>query len=206
MSGESAKDGGCAKAIPSAEFFQTRNGGRFTVNFSMNRRQLEHVIRASGSISGCRDLVIIGSQALLGACPDAPPEMMTSMEADLYPLADPSKADLIDGCIGELSPFHESFGYYAHGVGPETAILPSGWKERLIRVANENTGGTTGLCLAPVDLAIGKLLAGRSKDMDFVRQMLRMGVVTADMIRVTLGELPPDHADTASLRLQHVLR
>jgi hypothetical protein len=171
----------------------------------MNRKQLEHIIRAGGSISGCRDLVIIGSQALLGACPDAPPAMMTSMEADLYPLADPAKADLIDGCIGELSPFHESFGYYAHGVGPETAILPRGWQERLIRVANENTGGTTGWCLAPVDLAIGKLLAGRLKDLDFVRQMLRMGVVMADQLRDVLGELPPDHADTAGRRLRNVL-
>ncbi len=171
----------------------------------MNRKQLEHIIRASGSISGCRDLVIIGSQALLGACPDAPPELMTSMDADLYPLMDPGKADLIDGCIGELSPFHESFGYYAHGVGPGTALLPSGWQHRLIRVANENTGGTTGWCLAPVDLAIGKLLAGRTKDLDFVRQMLGMGAVTADMIRDTLDELPPDHAATAVMRLRSVL-
>lgn len=171
----------------------------------MNRKQLEHVIRASGSISGCRDLVILGSQALLGACPDAPAEMMTSMEADLYPLADPAKADLIDGCIGELSPFHESFGYYAHGVGPETAILPSGWQARLVRVANENTEGTIGWCLAPVDLAIGKLLAGRPKDFDFVRHMLRLGIVTATMIHEALGELPQNHATTAGVRLQSVL-
>ncbi len=37
-----------------------------------------------------------------------------------------AKADLIDGSIGELSPFHETFGYYAHGLGPETAALPAG--------------------------------------------------------------------------------
>jgi len=29
------------------------------------------------------------------------------MEADLYPLDDPRKADIIDGAIGEESPFHE---------------------------------------------------------------------------------------------------
>lgn len=127
------------------------------------------------------------------------------MEADLYPLADPAKADLIDGCIGELSPFHESFGYYAHGVGPETAILPSGWQARLVRVANENTEGTIGWCLAPVDLAIGKLLAGRPKDFDFVRHMLRLGIVTATMIHEALGELPQNHATTAGVRLQSVL-
>jgi hypothetical protein len=47
--------------------------------------------------------------------------LLTSQEADIYPLGDPAKSDLIDGTIGELSPFHETFGYYAHGVGPETA-------------------------------------------------------------------------------------
>ena len=88
----------------------------------MNRHQLEHVLRASGNVSGCREIVILGSQAILGAYPTAPADLLSSMEVDLYPLEDPDKADLIDGCLGELSPFHEAFGYYAHGVGPETAV------------------------------------------------------------------------------------
>ena len=120
----------------------------------MNRKQLEHLVRASGSISGCREVIVIGSQAVLGACPNASPDLATSMEADLFPVEDPGKAEMIDGCIGELSPFHDTFGYYVHGVGPDTATLPSRWKGRLIRVENENTGGTTAWCLAPVDLAV----------------------------------------------------
>ncbi len=127
------------------------------------------------------------------------------MEADLYPPDEPDKADLIDGCIGELSPFHQTFGYYAHGVGPETATLPSGWRGRLIRVENENTGGTTGLCLAPVDLAISKLLAGRPKDVDFVRQMIHIGAVTAEAIRQAFVELEPADVVIGRSRLQIVL-
>lgn len=76
----------------------------------MNRKQLEHVLRACGSIAGCREIVVIGSQALLASCPDAPDALLRSMEVDCYPLDDPAKADLIDGSIGELSPFHETFG------------------------------------------------------------------------------------------------
>ena len=30
-------------------------------------------------------------------------------------------ADKIDGAIGEGSQFHQTYGYYAQGVGPETA-------------------------------------------------------------------------------------
>jgi len=195
------KDVDYVKVVPSAASFHHASDGKFTDVFIMNRKQLEHIVRASGSISGCRDVVIIGSQSLLGACPNAPPELLTSMEADLYPAADPGKAELIDGCIGELSPFHETFGYFAHGVGPETATLPAEWKSRLVRVENENTGGTIGWCLAPVDLAISKLLAGRPKDLEFVRQMLRMGIVSDQAIRAILPELTPDNAANSNIRL-----
>ncbi|RKX75078.1 MAG: hypothetical protein DRP87_15400 [Spirochaetes bacterium] len=90
----------------------------------MTRTQLEHIIRSAGAIAKVNRLVIIGSQAILGSHPHAPPELITSMEADVYPLDNIELADLIDDSIGEDSFFHETFGYYAHGVSPETAILP----------------------------------------------------------------------------------
>ncbi|MBN1419066.1 MAG: hypothetical protein JXP34_09835 [Planctomycetes bacterium] len=87
----------------------------------MTRTELEHVIRAAGAIARVDEFVIIGSQAILGVFPDAPEDLLTSREVDLYPLRECEKSDLIDGSIGEGSPFQEAFGYYAHGVGPETA-------------------------------------------------------------------------------------
>ena len=51
----------------------------------MTRRALEHIIRASGAIAEVDRLVIVGSQAILGSYPDAPPELLRSMEADVYP-------------------------------------------------------------------------------------------------------------------------
>jgi len=153
-----------------------------------------------------REIVIIGSQALLASCPDAPEKLLRSMEVDCYPLDDPTKADLIDGSIGELSPFHETFGYYAHGIGPETARLPSGWRRRVLRLESENTGGVIGLCLAPEDLAVRKLLAGRAKDVEFVRAMLRAHLVTEIGIRSLAPELSPDEADLLDKKLRVCLR
>jgi hypothetical protein len=164
----------------------------------MNRKQLEHVLRAGGSLTSSRDLVVIGSQAILGSFPNAPLDMLTSMEADVYPMDAPEKADIIDGCIGELSPFHETFGYYAHGIGPETAVLPAKWKTRLVRV---EAGETLGWCLSPVDLAVSKIIAGREKDIGFVRGMLRSGFITESVIKSVVGELKPDEADTVLERL-----
>ena len=96
----------------------------------MKRRDLEHIIGAAATIAEDDDIVVIGSRAVLGQFPDAPEELLISAEADVYPLNHPERADLVDGSIGELSPFHETFGYYAQGVGEETATLPVGWKGR----------------------------------------------------------------------------
>jgi len=159
----------------------------------MNREQLEHVIRAASSISGENRIVIIGSQAILGSYPDAPEALRVSMEVDAFPEDAPEKSDIIDGCIGELSPFHETFGYYVHGVGPETAILPRDWRQRLKTVATPATYGCVGLCLSPEDLAISKLLAGREKDIAFVRTMIEEQLVSSKTILGLQNELEDEH-------------
>ncbi len=136
----------------------------------MNREQLEHLIRAAGVIANDSSIVVVGSQAILGQFPDAPRSMRTSVEADLFPLHHPERAEIIDGSIGELSPFHETFGYYAQGVGETTARLPEGWRDRLVVVQNANTGGVRGLCLEVHDLLVAKAIAGRDKDVAFLRE------------------------------------
>ena len=77
----------------------------------MHRQQLEHIIRAAAGITGAPEFVIIGSQAVLGQFPQAPAELLSSIEADVFSLRDPADTDLIDGSIGEGSPFHQTFGY-----------------------------------------------------------------------------------------------
>lgn len=124
----------------------------------MKRSELEHLIRAAGAITGITEWVVVGSQAILGAVPDAPPEVLVSQDADIYAPADEAASDLVDGSIGEKSPFHESFGHYAHGVGPRTAILPSKWRSRAIAL---ESGEIIAVCPHPSDLAISKLAAGR---------------------------------------------
>lgn len=143
----------------------------------MTREQLEHLIRAAATIADDSEIVVIGSQAVLGQFPDAPEELRASMEADLWPRNHPDRWELVDGSIGELSPFHETFGYYAQGVGPETATLPQGWENRLVRVESPRTVGAVGLCLEIHDLVISKYVAGREKDMAFVRVAIAHGLV-----------------------------
>lgn len=57
----------------------------------MTREELEHIIRASGDITGQYEFVIVGSQSLLGAEPNPEEVFMVSMEADIYPLQAPDR-------------------------------------------------------------------------------------------------------------------
>ena len=172
----------------------------------MTRPQLEHIIRAAAGITGADRFVVIGSQAVLGQFPNAPAELLVSIEADLFTFRNPSDADLIDGSIGEASPFHQTFGYYAHGVDEETAVLPAGWKDRLISIRNENTGGGTGLCLEVHDLAVSKLVAGREKDLSFIGGLLRHRLANVEVIRARLDttSIPRDLRETCMARLQRL--
>ena len=156
----------------------------------MKRQELEHVLRAASAIVNHPDIVVIGSQAVLGQFPDAPAELLVSMEADVFPKGRPELSIQIDGAIGERSMFHETFGYYAHGVGETTATLPTGWEERLVPIRNENTGGATGWCLEVHDLAVSKLVAGREKDLNFVGGLLKHRMADPKRITALIQILP----------------
>ncbi len=166
----------------------------------MKRVDLEHVLRAASAITNQRDFIVIGSQAILGQFPDAPEELLVSDEVDIYPRDRPDLADLIDGAIGELSFFHDEFGYYAQGVGPTTAVLPTGWEGRLIVVTNENTHGAVGHCLEIHDLLAAKYFATRDKDRRFCRDAVRRGLADQATLLERLAGLPVDDERKRALR------
>lgn len=80
----------------------------------MRRDQLEHAIRTACQITNQDEVIVIGSQAILGTYPEYElPELATrSMEVDILPITDDNNvtmelADLIVGVAGELSPFEQ---------------------------------------------------------------------------------------------------
>jgi hypothetical protein len=158
----------------------------------MNRTQLEHIIRAASRISDDAEIVVIGSQAIHAQGMSLPPIAYISEEADVYPHSHPERADDIDFAIGELSVFHETHGYYAHGVSPTTAILAAGWEQRLIRLTSPNTDGAVGLCLDAHDLVLSKYAAGREKDIVFNRALVRYRCVNKKTLLKLAKTLPVD--------------
>lgn len=170
----------------------------------MNRSQFEHVISAAADVSGEREIVVIGSQAILGTVEEPPEAMLVSMEADVYPLHSPEKASEIEGSLGDGSPFQGVYGYFAHGVGPETAKAPAGWQSRLVRVeipprAGRDRGAVA-LCLEVHDLVLAKCVAGRERDWEFARDAVAANLVEVDRLLGLVDDLPIPESDREHIR------
>ena len=170
----------------------------------MTREELEHVIRASADITGQYEFIVVGSQSILGAVPNPAAVFTMSAEADIYPLRAPELADKIDGAIGEGSQFHETYGYYAQGVGPDTAILPDGWLQRVHRVQNVNTDDRVGYCLSVADLFMSKAAAGRDKDREFCMALLEHAYVNPAQALELVPDMPM--VDSEKRRLRATIR
>ncbi len=50
----------------------------------MKRIDLEHIIRAAAEIADDTEIIVIGSQAILGSFPNAPEILLISMEAGVH--------------------------------------------------------------------------------------------------------------------------
>jgi hypothetical protein len=162
----------------------------------VNREQLNHIIGAAANVTGEYEFVVIGSQSILGTHPEAPPEMLVSMEADIYPAHAPDKSIQIDGNLGDGSQFHLTFGYYAHGIGPETARAPAGWRDRLVRVPIParlvSDRQPVAYFLEVHDLVLSKCVVGRERDWGFARAAVASDLVSVDELLARVPLLPVD--------------
>lgn len=160
----------------------------------MRRDELAHLLRAAARIADDGDILVVGSQAILGSfAEDELPEVAwLSVEADLAFFDEAGgleKADKVDGAIGELSQFHETHSYYAQGVDLTTAKLPNGWQDRLVDFSRDDASPAHAKCLEKHDLVIAKLVAMREKDLAFATALIDAGLVDLDVLQRRALEL-----------------
>ncbi|PZO73134.1 MAG: hypothetical protein DI629_20235 [Mesorhizobium amorphae] len=149
----------------------------------MRIENLAHVLRAARAITGEAVFVLVGSQAVLAQFPDAPDDLVHSMEIDLYPRDNPDMSEVIEGALGQSSAFHGAFGYHADGIGPETASLPPGWEERAVTLKGHPLlEGAVGVAPEIHDLCASKLAAFRPKDTAWVEAAIRCRLADPDRI------------------------
>lgn len=181
----------------------------------MRRDQLEHAIRTACQIIGRPEVIVVGSQAILGTFSEdqLPAAATMSLEVDILPIADdnvePARlADLIEGVAGDFSPFEQLHGFSIDGVDLATSVLPEDWRTRLVKVQNPNTAAPsgehrfTGWCLDKEDLCVAKLCALREKDQNFVDALLSAGLVDRAVIAERLDAVADRYAEAADRALK----
>ena len=140
--------------------------------------------------TGDREFVVVGSISILGIMPNTPSLLCISDDVDVFPRYGESggKNELISTLYGEGSDFAEDNGFYIEGVGRWTMMTAlDGWEERMIPIETEE--GALGWCIAPIDLAFVKIEAGREKDIKYVGELFRSGILQIDEMRESIRSL-----------------
>ncbi|MGX6447294.1 DUF6036 family nucleotidyltransferase [Patulibacter sp. S7RM1-6] len=162
----------------------------------MRFSEFEHVLGAAADATHRGRFVVIGSQAILGTTRDPPPNLLVSMEVDVYIPDEPEVTDLVEALLGDGSMFHRTHGFYAHAVGPETAKAPTGWKDRLRPVSIRSRPGQhqeiQALCMEIHDLVLSKAVAGRDRDWAYARDAMVAGLVSVETLLDRIRDLPVD--------------
>jgi len=173
----------------------------------MKRYQFDRIVRSVAAITGNPDVLVIGSQAVVGVYGDIVDEKIAhSNDLDVSDLNGNQRfIHEIAGTLGELSPFQDSNdGAYADSVvAEEVATLPSGWRDRLIKVETTNLITPEGVqarawCLHPNDVIASKLAAGRDKDRAFAEAAVdaRLDFVNQQAIEDALADIANHYPKT----------
>lgn len=173
----------------------------------MRRDQLEHAIWTACQIIQQPEVIVVGSQAILGTYDESqlPAAATMSIEVDILPIADTNDevarlADLIEGAAGELFSIRGAAWFQHRRRRPHDR----GTAPRLARSAGQDSERQHGsprrraTVQRPLprqgDLCVAKLVAFREKDRNFVAALLEANLVDADLIAARLSTVPPEHA------------
>ena len=145
-------------------------------------RDRDDLLRAARSVAehfSTERVIIVGSQAILLTWPDAPVVMKITPEIDIYPennreweLRNPGfeASEEISVLFGEMSQFHERFGFYLDGVDENTARMPPDWLDHAETMEIDVYGRTViVVCLSIEDVIVSKLHRLVEKDMTFIK-------------------------------------
>ncbi len=164
----------------------------------MNKEQLLDLTERVKLVVGVELPVIVGSQSLYAVTAHVPDIVRRSVECDFLLLAaGPPAFRAVIEQIGFASSFQETHGYYADAVGLATVVLPTGWQERLVPLADD-AGKLHAYCLEVHDTCVSKLMAGREKDFAFIKELLDRGLVKIDTF-IARAELVADMLQSNAL-------
>lgn len=150
----------------------------------LDMSDLRIAVIAAAKAYGVQSFVIVGRASLAASLPDSNSELRATMDIDLFPPWDESKASAwaaADVHLGRVSAFRKEHGFYVERVAEwTTKLLPATWIERAVSFSVEDINVKA---LHLLDLIYAKLQAGRHKDMLFVRRAMELGAASSDQLK-----------------------
>jgi hypothetical protein len=176
----------------------------------MRRDQLEHAIRTACQIIGRPEVIVVGSQSILGTYreDELPADATMSVEVDILPVAADNEEPRGSRTSSRVLRGSSLRSRSCTG----SALTGSTWRRPRCRpgggiawskVQNANTAGPsvephfTGWCLDKEDLCVAKLCALREKDRNFVIALLHGGLVDPAIITARLLTVEDRHRTAA---------
>lgn len=171
----------------------------------MRKSSLFELIREIKKLAPEETPIIVGSQAV-HLFTNFPPEIVQkSIECDfLFAKGKSETRTEINKKIGVFSSYQLEHGFYADALGLATVVLPTDWQKRLLPFEDEN-GNVIAYCAEIHDIAVSKLIAGREKDFQFLKELFLREYISAEIFveRVRLVQSMPQNAVLIP-RLKHL--
>lgn len=167
----------------------------------MTLEQFDHICRAAAAVAGTQKVYVFGANAIIPWLVQAGHSIplsgfVPSRELDLS-VGDEKMDTLIDGSIGELSVFDQTFAVYAHGVSLSAFQAPANWQKRAGK-RTEPVHQIEIIAPHPHDLIISKLAIGRPKDFDFAVVVARLFPMTDAELNNLLDEFRAVHSQAVA--------
>ncbi|HUR58468.1 MAG TPA: DUF6036 family nucleotidyltransferase, partial [Opitutaceae bacterium] len=157
---------------------------------------MKHLIAAVQGVAASERIRVLGSSALLARFPElgeANGPLEKTFDADLLiEPCDEQLAAVLHEAVGDGSLFAQRTGYHADILRHEiVATLPPQWEARVVVIDPIRDVAA----LAPEDLMIVKLRAGRPKDLGLCRDLIDRKLITASALRQRLDATPLDERE-----------
>lgn len=162
----------------------------------MRKSDLFELIREINKISAEEKPIIVGSQAIHAIVKILPEIAKKSIECDFLIVGEKTETRIeINKKLGVFSNFQLEHGFYADALGLATVVLPINWQTRLQPLLDEK-GEIIAYCAEIHDVAVSKLIAGREKDFQFLKDAFLLEIISVEefMARVRLVESMPQSA------------
>jgi len=146
----------------------------------VRKSDLFELVRQIKAIAPEEIPIIVGSQTVHAVAPVLPEIVQQSIECDfLFAGGKTETRTEINKKLGVFSSYQLEHGFYADALGLATVVLPTGWRERLQPLEDEN-GNVVAFCAEIHDVAVSKLIAGRAKDFLFLNEAFLREYISID--------------------------